>query len=94
MSSWSTSPPWSPPRHLEAIRARVDAAGARLVLTGDPYQLGPIEAGGAMGLLDGHAETYTLTEVRRFTHDWERAASLALRKATPPRWRSTTGTAA
>ena len=32
-----------------------------------------------MDLLDGHAETYTLTEVRRFTHDWERAASLAIR---------------
>jgi conjugative relaxase-like TrwC/TraI family protein len=70
-------------RHLEAIRARVDAAGARLILTGDPRQLGPIEAGGVMGLLDGHAETYTLSEVRRFSHDWERAASLALRAGDP-----------
>jgi len=64
---------------FEAIRARVDAAGARMVVTGDPRQLGPVEAGGAMGLLDGHAETFTLTEVRRFTHNWERAASLAIR---------------
>lgn len=66
-------------RHLETIRAIVDAAGARLVLTGDPAQLGPVEAGGVMGLLDGHAETYSLSQVRRFSHAWERAASLALR---------------
>jgi conjugative relaxase-like TrwC/TraI family protein len=64
---------------LERVRARVDAAGARLVLAGDPHQLGPVEAGGAMGLLDGHAETYTLTDVRRFRSEWERQASLAIR---------------
>ncbi|MDQ1248939.1 MAG: hypothetical protein QG597_3313, partial [Actinomycetota bacterium] len=64
---------------LETVRARVDAAGARLVLAGDPYQLGPVEAGGVMGLLDGHAETYTLTDVRRFRSEWERRASLAVR---------------
>jgi hypothetical protein len=33
-----------------------------------------------MGLLDGHAETYTLTDIRRFTaNTWESGASLALR---------------
>jgi len=66
--------------HLSAIRAHVEAAGARLVLTGDPHQLGPVDAGGALGLLDQHAETYTLTDVRRFTEPWEREASLRLRQ--------------
>ena len=66
-------------RDLTRVRERVEAAGARLVLTGDPRQLSAVEAGGVMGLLDGHAETYTLSEVRRFTEDWERDASLRLR---------------
>ena len=69
--------------HLDAIRNLVDAAGARLVLTGDPRQLAAVEAGGALGLLDGHAETYYLNEVRRFAADWERDASLALRGGDP-----------
>jgi len=64
---------------LAAVRARVEAAGARMILTGDPRQLGAVEAGGVLGLLDGHAETYHLADVRRFTERWERAASLALR---------------
>jgi ATP-dependent exoDNAse (exonuclease V) alpha subunit len=65
--------------HLDAIRAHVTAAGARMVLTGDLRQLASVEAGGVMELLDGHAATYTLTEIRRFHEDWERGASLRLR---------------
>jgi hypothetical protein len=42
--------------------------------------LASVEAGGVMELLDGHARTYTLTEIRRFTQDWERGASLRLRE--------------
>jgi conjugative relaxase-like TrwC/TraI family protein len=68
---------------LDRIRRIVEHAGARLVLTGDPQQLGAVEAGGVLDLLDGHAETYTLAEVRRFANDWERAASLALRDRDP-----------
>jgi conjugative relaxase-like TrwC/TraI family protein len=64
---------------LDAIRRRVETAGARLVLTGDPRQLAAVEAGGALDLLDGHAETFHLSEVRRFEAPWERHASLALR---------------
>jgi conjugative relaxase-like TrwC/TraI family protein len=65
---------------LEEIRARVDAAGARMVLTGDPRQLAAVGAGGAMAMLaDGVAETHTLCEVRRFSAKWERSASLRLR---------------
>jgi conjugative relaxase-like TrwC/TraI family protein len=68
---------------LERIQNLVSAAGARVVLTGDPRQLGAVEAGGVMGLLDGHAETYTLSEVRRFAADWEATASLQLRDGDP-----------
>jgi conjugative relaxase-like TrwC/TraI family protein len=65
---------------LEEIRAHVDAAGARMVLAGDPRQLAAVGAGGAMGMLaDGRAVTHTLAEVRRFSNPWERAASLQLR---------------
>jgi conjugative relaxase-like TrwC/TraI family protein len=66
---------------LERIRARVDAAGARLILTGDPRQLAAIGAGGGMDLVstDHGADVYALAEVRRFTHTWEAATSLALR---------------
>ncbi|NLT56616.1 MAG: relaxase domain-containing protein [Actinomycetales bacterium] len=66
-------------RDLTAIRERVETAGARLVLTGDPHQLGAVEAGGVMGLLEDRAETFTLAEVRRFHESWERDASLRLR---------------
>jgi len=65
---------------LSQVRALVQEAGARLVLTGDPRQLGAIEAGGVMDLLTGRAETYALTDVRRFAAEWERAASLGLRE--------------
>lgn len=66
-------------RDLTRIREVVEAAGARLMLTGDPHQLAAVEAGGVMGLLDAHAETYSLSDVRRFKAAWEAKASLALR---------------
>lgn len=66
--------------HMTAVREVVEAAGGRLVLTGDPAQLGAVGAGGMMAVLaDETAETYTLGDVRRFAEDWERAASLRLR---------------
>ncbi len=68
---------------LTRLQAAVDAAGARLVLMGDPRQLGPVGAGGMMrAAIDRDAETYSLADVRRFTHEWERDASLQLRDAT------------
>lgn len=66
-------------RDLTRIRRVVEASGARLMLTGDPRQLAAVEAGGVMGLLDAHAETYSLSDVRRFKAEWEAKASLALR---------------
>ncbi len=48
-----------------------------------PQRFGAIEAGGVLGLLDGHAETHTLAEVRRIHEEWERQASLELRERNP-----------
>jgi conjugative relaxase-like TrwC/TraI family protein len=66
----------------------VHAAGvrAKLLLVGDPAQLGAVEAGGAFGLLVNDLRDRLpggapeLTGVRRFRQPWERAASLALRR--------------
>jgi conjugative relaxase-like TrwC/TraI family protein len=61
-------------------RARV--AGARLVLVGDPAQIGAVRAPG--GMLE-HLTTLIpqrvveLDELHRFAHGWEAAATLALR---------------
>ena len=69
---------------LTELRNAAEAAGARMVLMGDSRQLGAVGAGGMMRTAIEHgAETYTLSEVRRFTADWERAASLKLRDGDP-----------
>jgi conjugative relaxase-like TrwC/TraI family protein len=68
---------------LDRITAHAAEVGAKVLLVGDPAQLQAVEAGGAFALLaatrgteDGTPE---LTEVHRFTHTWEKHASLALR---------------
>ena len=64
---------------LDRVRSIVDSIGARLVLMGDPRQLRAVGAGGAMDLVADRAETYTLSDVRRFRENWEAEASLRLR---------------
>jgi len=64
---------------LAAIHAHATTAGAKLLLTGDHRQLAAVGAGGVMDLLTGTAPSYELAEARRFTHAWEREASLRLR---------------
>ncbi|MGH3613313.1 MAG: ATP-dependent DNA helicase [Pseudonocardia sp.] len=64
---------------LAAIHARVDAAGAKLLLVGDHRQLAAVGAGGGMDLLATAGARYELAEARRFAHEWEREASLRLR---------------
>lgn len=65
---------------LTRLHRVATASGARVVLMGDPRQLGAVGAGGMMrAAIDRGAETYTLSEVRRFTAEWERDASLRLR---------------
>jgi conjugative relaxase-like TrwC/TraI family protein len=53
--------------------------GAMVVATFDPEQLGSVDAGGIFRLIAARHGEYRLAEVRRFTHAWEREASLRLR---------------
>ncbi|MFO6453037.1 MULTISPECIES: MobF family relaxase [unclassified Aeromicrobium] len=65
---------------LDRVTGLAEAAGAKVLLVGDWAQLQSIDAGGAFSLLvDSRDDTPELTEVHRFTHDWERRASLELR---------------
>lgn len=57
--------------------------GGRVILVGDPAQLGPVEAGGAFELLADRHGAVELHEVRRFTESWEAEASLKLRQRDP-----------
>ncbi|MGD9525202.1 MobF family relaxase [Pseudonocardia sp.] len=66
--------------HLAEIQQRCAAAGAKLLLVGDPRQLAAVGPGGALADVAEHGLRYELAEARRFTHDWERAASLRLRE--------------
>jgi hypothetical protein len=64
---------------LAAVHQHATTAGAKLLLTGDHRQLAAIGAGGGMELVVDAGAAYELTEARRFTHDWEKDASLRLR---------------
>jgi hypothetical protein len=69
---------------LTRLHQTVAAARARMVLLGDPHQLGAVGAGGMMRTVIGQVvadggEVHTLGEVRRFDAPWERVASLRLR---------------
>jgi conjugative relaxase-like TrwC/TraI family protein len=64
---------------LDRITGIAAGAGAKVLLVGDPHQLQSVEAGGAFALLvDRRADAPTLTEIHRFTHEWEKEASLRL----------------
>ncbi|WP_246222588.1 MobF family relaxase [Phytoactinopolyspora limicola] len=67
---------------LDTLRAQVQQAGAKLLLVGDPAQLSAADAGGAFGLLTHHLgdRVPQLAGVRRFTHAWERDATIRLRQ--------------
>ncbi len=70
---------------LDELAIATADAGAKLLLVGDDAQLSAVEAGGMFKTLvadrDGHAPT--LADVRRFTADWEKQASLLLRAGDP-----------
>lgn len=69
--------------HLAEIQHRCERAGAKLLLVGDPRQLAAVGPGGALADVAEHGLRYELSDVRRFSHDWERAASLRLREGDP-----------
>jgi len=65
---------------LDALTEQARRAGAKVLLVGDWAQLSPVAAGGAFHLLaTDRDDTAQLHDVRRFRHEWERAASLDLR---------------
>jgi len=54
--------------------------GAKVVLVGDPAQIGVINGpGGMLAALAHTGHASSLDRIHRFTHDWERQATLALR---------------
>ncbi|MGP6172182.1 MobF family relaxase [Microbacterium sp. A204] len=65
---------------LDRIAQLAAEAGAKVLLVGDYAQLQAVEAGGAFGLLTHDRDDVPeLVDVHRFTHDWEKRASLDLR---------------
>lgn len=65
---------------LATLARAANTAGAKLLLVGDDAQLGPADTGGAFRLIAHDTVAAELTNVWRFTHPWEREASLALRR--------------
>jgi hypothetical protein len=53
--------------------------GPKLLLVGTTAALAAVGAGGGMDLIAASGARYELAEARRFTHEWEREASLRLR---------------
>jgi conjugative relaxase-like TrwC/TraI family protein len=65
---------------LDRLTALASEAVAKVLLVGDWAQLQSVEAGGVFTLLaSARPDTPELTEVHRFTHEWEKTASLDLR---------------
>ncbi|MVT27185.1 relaxase domain-containing protein [Nesterenkonia alkaliphila] len=66
---------------LDRITTHATKVGAKVVLVGDWAQLASVETGGAFGMLVRHRDRVpTLTGIHRFTHNWEKKASMDLRR--------------
>jgi conjugative relaxase-like TrwC/TraI family protein len=66
--------------HLARVVGHADEAGAKLVLVGDPEQLGAIEAGGLFSAIADRAEPVHLHEVIRHNHELDRDAAKLIRE--------------
>jgi conjugative relaxase-like TrwC/TraI family protein len=66
----------------ELIRLAVNRAW-RVALVGDPFQFSAVGRGGMFGMLVDTHGGIELDRVHRFTNDWERPASLQLRRGDP-----------
>jgi conjugative relaxase-like TrwC/TraI family protein len=66
--------------HLARVIDHADEAGAKLVLVGDPEQLGPIEAGGLFSAIAGRTDPVHLHEVIRHNHELDRDAAKLIRE--------------
>ncbi|WP_328522916.1 ATP-dependent DNA helicase [Kribbella sp. NBC_00359] len=65
---------------LATLAREADKAGAKLLLVGDDAQLGAADVGGAFRLIARDTNAAELSDVWRFSNQWEREASLELRK--------------
>ena len=69
---------------LHQLAATAWEAHAKLVLVGDPAQIGTINSpGGLMAVLAARGHGIELDQVHRFHHQWEAEASLRLRDGDP-----------
>jgi conjugative relaxase-like TrwC/TraI family protein len=69
---------------LDPLITAAGRAGAKVVLVGDPAQIGVVNgAGGMLAALARAGHGVELNQIHRFSHAWERPASLALRDGTP-----------
>ncbi len=69
---------------LDRLTALAGKAAAKVVLVGDPGQIGVINGPGGMLAALAHAgHALELEHIHRFSHDWERHASLQLRAGSP-----------
>lgn len=66
--------------HLARLIGHADDAQAKLVLVGDPEQLGPIEAGGLFSAIAERTEPVHLHEVIRHNHELDREAAKRIRE--------------
>jgi conjugative relaxase-like TrwC/TraI family protein len=67
-------------RNLARLIAHARQAEAKLVLIGDPAQLGEIEAGGLFGAVASRSEPVILSEVIRHRHEAEREGARLIRE--------------
>jgi ATP-dependent exoDNAse (exonuclease V) alpha subunit len=67
--------------HLAELARLADHHHWRIVLVGDPRQFSAVGRGGMFSHLTTTCGAIELDQVHRFTHQWERAASLRLRNA-------------
>jgi len=65
-------------RQMERVLSTAKAAGAKVVLVGDPEQLQAIEAGAAFRAIGEWHGAVEITEIRRQREDWQRGATRAL----------------
>ena len=69
---------------LDRLTALAGKAAAKVVLVGDPSQIGVINGPGGMLAALAHAgHAIELEQIHRFSHEWERHASLQLRAGNP-----------
>src|SRR5436305_13335470 len=66
--------------HLARVIGHAEGAGAKLVLVGDPEQLGPIEAGGLFSAIAERTDPVRLEDVIRHNHELDRDAAKLIRE--------------